>query len=221
MRLSFGVPIAAPMSTEFLREEFADMIEAGQWIALPYAAVRHLPGLQLSPTGVVPQRDRRPRVIVDYTFSGVNQHTYALAADSLQFGHAFLQILQQLHRADTRDDTIYLSKTDIADAFMRVGIWAPTIPIRGALLPILPVEEPLVAFPLILPMGWVESPQYLCAVSETIADIANMRLQANDASVPTHRLEAFANSRPETMAQSGTALEPTICPPTVRSTGPL
>jgi hypothetical protein len=51
---------------EFLRTEFLDMVRAGQWLVLPYRSVRHLPNLRLSPTGVVPQRDRRPRPIVDY-----------------------------------------------------------------------------------------------------------------------------------------------------------
>ena len=45
----------------YLEEEFVDMINKGQWIVLPYSAVKHLPGLRISPPGVIPQRDRRPR----------------------------------------------------------------------------------------------------------------------------------------------------------------
>jgi hypothetical protein len=51
----------------------ADMVEKGFWAVVPYTQVRHLPNLRLSPIGVVPQRDRRPRTIVDYTFSDVNE----------------------------------------------------------------------------------------------------------------------------------------------------
>jgi hypothetical protein len=40
---------------DFLREEFFDMVKAGQWLVLPYSAVRNLNGLRLSPSGVVPQ----------------------------------------------------------------------------------------------------------------------------------------------------------------------
>ena len=43
---------------DFLHEEFTDMINKGQWIILPYSAVKHLPGLRVSPPGVVPQRER-------------------------------------------------------------------------------------------------------------------------------------------------------------------
>jgi len=60
---------------EFLKEEFVDMIEKGQWIVLPASEARKLPGLRVSPTGVVPQRDRCPRWICDYTWSQVNGDT--------------------------------------------------------------------------------------------------------------------------------------------------
>ena len=46
---------------DFLKEEFLDMIAKGQWLVLPAHAVKNLPGLRLSPPGVIPQRDRRPR----------------------------------------------------------------------------------------------------------------------------------------------------------------
>ena len=64
---------------EFLSEEFCDMIRKEQWVVLPYQVANQLPNLRLSPPGVVPQRDRRPRWIVDYSFSGVNQDTLPLA----------------------------------------------------------------------------------------------------------------------------------------------
>jgi hypothetical protein len=206
----------------FMRQEFCDMIEAGQWMAVPYSAVRHLPNLRLSPTGVVPQRDRRPRPIVDYTFSDVNENTASTAPDSLQFGTTLPRFLQQLERADTRQGPIYLAKTDISDAFMRVWIHVDSIPILGALLPTYPGEEPIVAFPMILPMGWVDSPNYLCAVTETIADLANARAAAYDFATTLHRLDTAASTEP--------APEPAppwsppyqgLPPPHTRSQGPL
>jgi hypothetical protein len=211
-------------NSTFVREEFADMVEAGQWLVLPYALIWHLPGLCLSPTGLVPQRDRRDRLIVDYTFSGVNPYTISTAPDSLQFGHALLRILQYLHRADTRRRPIYLAKVDIADAFMRVQLYAPHIPILGALLPSYPGETPLVAFPMILPMGWVESPPYLCAVTETIADTANKLVSDGfRPSQPHHRLDGLADSQPApTLTIQDKTGAPTSLPaPTVRSRGPL
>jgi hypothetical protein len=135
---------------EFMRQELSEMTERGQWIVLPYSVVRHLPNLRLSPTGVVPQRDRRPRPIVDYTYSDVNDGTLSVAPDSMLFGTALTRFLQHLERADTRRGPIYLSKTDVADAFMRVWIALGSIPILGAILPTYPGEEAIVAFPMIL-----------------------------------------------------------------------
>ena len=39
---------------DFLHEEFRDMIEKSQWVILPAADVAHLPGLRISPPGVIP-----------------------------------------------------------------------------------------------------------------------------------------------------------------------
>jgi hypothetical protein len=50
---------------DFVREEMAEFCEKDFWVVLPYHMVRCLPGLKLSPLGVIPQRDRRPRLIVD------------------------------------------------------------------------------------------------------------------------------------------------------------
>ena len=40
-----------------------------------------------------------------------------------------------------------------------------------------PEGKTMVAFPLVLPMGWVESPPQFCAVTETVADLANTVLR--------------------------------------------
>jgi hypothetical protein len=105
----------------FLRVEMSDMVSKGFWIVIPYSQVRSLPGLRISPLGVVPQRDRRPRTIVDYTFSFVNADTANLAPrESLQFGHALHRILRKIRFANTDYGPVYLLKVDIADGFYRV-----------------------------------------------------------------------------------------------------
>lgn len=80
----------------------------------------------------------------------------------------------------------------------------------------------MIAFPMILPMGWVDSPNYLCAVTETICDLANARFSAGDLSDTPHRLEVLASSAPVGLPRArpttSGALPP---PPAVRSRGPL
>jgi hypothetical protein len=78
--LSRGPHKSSHKYLDYLEEEFVDMINKGQWIVLPYSAVSHLPGLRISPLGVIPQQDRRPRWIVDYSWWDVNDNTLPLAA---------------------------------------------------------------------------------------------------------------------------------------------
>jgi hypothetical protein len=76
---------------------------------------------------------------------------------------------------------------------------------------------------MILPMGWVESPQYMCAVAETIADTANQRLRNGYQSVGPHRLDELADSRPiSTSPLPDVTRDHTSLPaPRVRSRGPF
>jgi hypothetical protein len=63
------------------------------------------------------------------------------------------------------------------------------------LLPQWEGEEAMVAFPLVLPMGWTESPPSFSAATETVADLANQLLK--DGEEPTwHRLETLADTLP-------------------------
>ena len=178
---------------EFLHEEFEDMVAKAQWIVLPASEVRHLPGLRISPPGVVPQRDRRPRWIVDYTWSEVNQETLPLAAvEAMQFGHALDRLLREILLADPAHGPVQMMKVDLSDGFYRVNLNIDDIPKLGVAFPTKPGEEQLVAFPLVLPMGWKNSPPIFSTVTETIADIANQHIQAPTSPRPHHLDEAAA-----------------------------
>jgi hypothetical protein len=188
----------------FLRVEMSAMVSKGFWIVLPYSQVRSLPGLRLSPMGVVPQRDRRPRTIVDYTFSYVNADTASLAPrESMQFGHALHRILRKIRFAKPQHGPVYLLKVDIADGFYRVYVAPRDVPKLGVAFPHQDGEEPLVAFPLALPMGWTSSPPYFSAFTETIVDVANTSLAANSDPLP-HRLDNAAATRPPLLTDART-----------------
>ena len=83
---------------------------------------------------------------------------FRLAPDSMQFGHALQQILQRKHDLDLRHGPIYMMKVDIADGFYHVGLAPEDVPSLGACIPPGPDGKTLVTSPLVLPMGWVESP---------------------------------------------------------------
>ena len=123
---------------------------------------------------MVPQRDCRPRLIVDYNFLDVNAETILLApAEAMQFGRALQRVLKRIVEADRRFGPNYLSKIDIADGFYRVWLRVADIPKLDIVLPTTQNQPPLIAFPLALPMGWVELPPYFTVLTETACDIAN------------------------------------------------
>lgn len=188
----------------FVREEFIDFLNKRFWTILPYSLVRNIPNLRLSPLGVVPQRDRRPRLIVDLSYFGVNQESVPIApSEAMQFGRTLQRLLQRILMANAIHGPVYISKIDIADGFYRIQLAPYSSPNLAVLLPQHPNEEPMVAFPLVLPMGWVNSPPYFSAVTETGADLMNHRLQRTRVE-PPHRLEKIAlhPSLPESPAES-------------------
>ena len=77
---------------EFVFQEIMDFCAQGYWTVLPYEQVKRWVDLRVSPLGVVPQRDRRPRLIVDYSFSAINNDTVQLAPkEAMQFGSRALE----------------------------------------------------------------------------------------------------------------------------------
>ena len=157
---------------------------------LPLEDAVGLNGLRLSPAGLIPQRDRRDRIVIDYTWSGVNEATRRLSPDSMQFGHALQRILQRMYDAEPHHGPIYMMKVEIADGFYSVGLAPEDVPSLGVCLPPGPDGKTLVAFPLVLPMVWVESLPQFCAVTDTVADLANTQLREKTQRLCTpHRLD--------------------------------
>ena len=179
---------------EFLREEFLDFVRKGFWMVLPYSKVKNLPGLRLSPLGVVPQDGRRPRVIVDYSFYGLNAETVPLSSPkSMQFGRTTKRLQQMVASANPRYGPVYMYKIDISDGFYRVPVTTSGAIKLGVVLPPLVGTEPLVAFPLVLPMGWAESPPFFCEFTETACDLTNQDFHARR-TYPEHPLESRAGA---------------------------
>jgi hypothetical protein len=214
-----GAHQSAKVHREFLYEEMADMVDKAQWIVLPYSLVDRYPELRVSPIGVVPQHERRPRTIVDYTYLGVNADTAPLCAPkAMQFGCALLRILQRIVHTDPRHRLVHLIKVHVADGFYRIGLNTGDVIKMGVAMPDSPTGEPLIAFPLALPMGWVNSPPLFVAAMETIADNANAALARHETPGP-HRLKALADPDPPERRRKLPA--PVATEPTPRRRPPL
>ena len=103
---------------EFLYKEFRGIILKSQSVVLPAEDEAHLSGLRISPSGGVPQQDRRPRWICDYTWSEVNKDSLPLVPlEAMQFGHSLDRILRELILADPALGPVQLLKLDISDGF--------------------------------------------------------------------------------------------------------
>ena len=114
-----GYHKSATEHLDFLQGEILSMIQCGQWILPPYHLVKDLPNLRLSPLCVVPQWDQCPCIIVDYTYSGVNNDTLCLTPQEvMQFRHALQHhILETIPYADPQYSPVYLIKVDITNGF--------------------------------------------------------------------------------------------------------
>jgi hypothetical protein len=76
----------------------------------------------------------------------------------MQFGRALERLLFHIRHANPRYGPIYINKIDISDGFYRVTLAASSAPKLAVVLPTRPGEPTLLAIPLSLPMGWIESP---------------------------------------------------------------
>jgi hypothetical protein len=188
LRVARGCHSSANDFKEFLMEEFLDFGRKGFWILLPYEVVKDEKGLRLSPIGCVPQDNRRPRMIVDYSFWCLNDETMKLAPEgAMQFGTAPLRIREALMKANPDYGPVFMYKNDMSDGFYRIRLSTSGSLKLGVILPRFEGLPQLVALPLVLPMGWTESPPWFCAFTETIADLTNVDLQRNKR-VPAHPL---------------------------------
>jgi hypothetical protein len=86
-----------------------------------------------------------------------------------------------------------LSNVDITDGFYRIWVQAADVPKLGVLLHAVEGQERLIAFPLVLPMGWNESPPIFTSATETITDLANVAIQ-QDVVQLAHRLKVVAET---------------------------
>ena len=190
--------------SDFIHEEMTDMRSKGMFIILPYSTVCHLTPLQLSPLGCVLQRERRPQIINDYTFSGVNPNTVKMApSEAIQWGRTLNRVLWYILHVDNQHGPVLMSKTELSDGFYQMRL-TPTSALKLAVPFQYAGREPMVAIPTRLPMGWTESPPAFSMVTETIPNLINESLEQKDCMPPPHPLESKAattrpllNSAPE------------------------
>ena len=102
----------------------ANFIDHKQWVVLPYDDVRHLP-LMFSPSAVKDERDRKPRLLCDHSWSwhweSINETTIPHSPpEAMQFGGALPRILYYGRHANPKFGTLKANKNDLKDGFYRM-----------------------------------------------------------------------------------------------------
>ena len=87
------------------------------------------------------------------------------------------RFLQKIWEADPADSSVYLSKWDVSNAFHRCNLRPSDVKSFAYVVPVLSSDpDVLICINLVLPMGWVNSPDLFYSTLETVADIANQLL---------------------------------------------
>ena len=78
--------------------------------------------------------------------------------EAMRFRGALQRILKQVLTADPRVGTVYFSKVDLLDAYMRLWVSMEDVPSVDFLIPKKnTIHTQLVGFQLLLPMGYIDS----------------------------------------------------------------
>ena len=136
-----------------------------------------------SPIAAIPHKLKQFCSILDLSFNlrlkqggivpSVNSTTAKTAPKSaiVQLGHSLTRIIHAF--ADAEEDArIFMAKWDIKDGFWRLDTEEGTEWNFSYVLPQHPGEPIYLVVPTSLQMGWVESPPFFCAASETARDVA-------------------------------------------------
>ena len=112
-----------------------------------------------------------------------------------QIGECLSRIIHAFAEADD-EAKIFMAKSDIKDGFWRMDYAAGE---EWNFTYVLPQEEgePLsLVVPTSLQMGWVESPPYFCAATETSRDISTEYIETEVNSLHRHKFEHYVVGAP-------------------------
>jgi len=97
---------------------------------------KSIPNLWLSPPVLIPQSERQPWSIYNYSYSGLNAAIIQTTPlESMQFGAWGFLLLHEIVRADPLLDPVSMAKTDLSDAYMRVWLALKDVPKLAFVIP--------------------------------------------------------------------------------------
>ena len=194
-----------PDAMEQFHMEVAEKVRVGHAKVVNWDDIKDNPPpqLKISPLAMIPHKSRKYRAILDLSFrlrlkngeflTSVNDSTTLSAPAGAidQLGHSLNRIIHAFAEADP-DDKIFMAKFDIKDGFWRLMCEEGEEWNFAYVLPQKEGEPVKLVVPLSLQMGWVESPTYFCAASETARDTGAKYAETPIGSLPSHKFEKYA-----------------------------
>ena len=156
---------------------------------------------------MIPHKSHLFRAILDLSFSlrlkdgsiipSVNASTTleapARAID--QMGHALQRVIHAFAEDHIENSKIFMAKYNVKDGFWQLDCKTGEEWNFCYVLPPKNAGDPVkLVVPTSLQMGWVESPPYFCAASETARDVSAQYADTKVGSLPTHKFTAQAMS---------------------------
>ena len=189
-----------PAASKQLDDEVNEKVRAGQARLVRWNDIKDNPPQQLkiSPVAMVPHKSRPYRAILDLAFRlklspkdilpSVNSTTTKTAPYAAidQLGQALHRIIHAFASVDD-NAKIFMAKWDIKDGFWRLDCESGEEWNFCYVLPSSAGNDPLLVVPTSLQMGWIESPAYFCAASETARDVAQTYTNAKLDTLPNHK----------------------------------
>ena len=121
--IRYGAHSSSTKEITFVRMELQEQSQAGHITLFPLRAVCHLPILWLSALAAIPQRGRKPRLIYDFSWSGLNEAVTQVAhKEAMRCGKALYRVIDCILTAPPKLGPTFLNKVDLADAYMRICV---------------------------------------------------------------------------------------------------
>lgn len=202
-----------PESLELFSTDIEYQRKAGFLTVIPWSEVRQLRPrhLKISPVAVVPQINRRGRIILDLSFPvyprsasrkrprppivpSVNETTVPLAPTPpvKELGNVLWRIFHLMSEAGPNED-VHFQKVDLSDGFWRMIVQEEQKWNFCYVLPQAPGQETMIVVPSALQMGWAESPGFFASTTETVRDLIHKDVrdpESETAKLP-HALETY------------------------------
>jgi hypothetical protein len=190
----------SPEAIEQLHSEVREKVRCGQARLVNWEDIKDdpPPQLKISPISMMPHKSRKFRTILDLSFAirlqaggvvpSVNESTIKSAPKgaTTQLGQSLGRIIHAFASSST-DEKVFMAKWDIKDGFWRLDCAEGEEWNFSYVLPTLDGKHTTLVVPNSLQMGWIESPPYFCAASETGRDVADQYIETPVGSRAPHK----------------------------------